>query len=80
LSSWNGTAVNLREREAIAVTTRSPIARLLAYKKQRGFANLPFVSDMSGDYTRTYVNADDADVPGFAVFTRGSDDFPLLQR
>jgi predicted dithiol-disulfide oxidoreductase (DUF899 family) len=70
LSSWNGTAVNLRERSAIAVTARSPIGRLLDHKKQRGFANLPFVSDMSGDYTRTYVNPEDGDVPGFSVFTR----------
>jgi predicted dithiol-disulfide oxidoreductase (DUF899 family) len=70
LSSWNGTAVNLRERCAIAVTARSPIGRLLDYKKQRGLTNLPFVSDMSGDYTRTYVNPNDADVPGFCVFTR----------
>ncbi len=70
LNSWNGTAINLRERVAMVVTARSPIERLLDYKRQRGFANLPFVSDMSGDYTRTYVNADDADVPGFSVFTR----------
>jgi predicted dithiol-disulfide oxidoreductase (DUF899 family) len=70
LSGWNGTAVNLRERVAIAVTARSPIERLIEYKKQRGFANLPFVSDTSGDYTRTYVNPEDADVPGFSVFTR----------
>ena len=81
LSSWNGTAVNLRERSAIAVTARSPIGRLLDYKKQRGFANLPFVSDMSGNYTRTYVNADDADVPGFSVFIRRDGKiFHLLQR
>jgi predicted dithiol-disulfide oxidoreductase (DUF899 family) len=70
LSSWNGTAVNLRERVAIAVTARSPVERLVEYKKQRGFANLPFFSDMTGEYTRTYVNAEDADVPGFSVFTR----------
>jgi predicted dithiol-disulfide oxidoreductase (DUF899 family) len=70
LSSWNGTAVNLRERLAIAVTARSPIDRLLDYKKRRGFTNLPFFSDLSGDFTRTYVNPDDADVPGFGVFTR----------
>ena len=30
LSSWNGTAVNLRERAAIAVTARSPIERLVS--------------------------------------------------
>jgi predicted dithiol-disulfide oxidoreductase (DUF899 family) len=72
LASWNGTAINLRERVAIAVTARSPIERLNEYKKQRGFANLPFLSDTSGDYTRIYVNAEDADVPGFTVFTRNN--------
>jgi predicted dithiol-disulfide oxidoreductase (DUF899 family) len=70
LTSWNGTARNLRERVAVAVTGRSPIERLMRYKQQRGFENLPFVSDTSGDYTRTYVNAEDADVPGFSVFHR----------
>jgi len=70
LSAWNGVAVNLRERVAIAVTARSPIERLIEYKRQRGFANLPFFSDISGEYTRTYVNAEDADVPGFSVFSR----------
>src|SRR5262249_50504708 len=65
LSSWNGTAVNLRDRVAMAVTARSPIERLIEYKKQRDFTNLAFVSDLSGEYTRTYVNPEDADVPGF---------------
>lgn len=70
LGSWNGTAVNLRERVAIAVTARSPIERLARYKAQRGLANLPFVSDFSGEYTRAYVSREDADVPGLSVFTR----------
>src|SRR5207237_7705020 len=70
LSAWNGIAVNLRQRVAIAVTGRSPIERLVEYKRQRAFLNLPFYSDLSGEYTRTYVNPDDADVPGFSVFTR----------
>jgi predicted dithiol-disulfide oxidoreductase (DUF899 family) len=48
LSSWNGTAVNLRDRVAMIVTARSPIERLIEYKGQRGFANLSFVSDTSG--------------------------------
>jgi len=70
LSAWNGIAVNLRERVAIVVTARSPIERLMEYKRQRAFGNLPFVSDPNGEYTRAYVNADDADIPGFSVFTR----------
>jgi len=70
LSAWNGVAVNLRERVAMAVTARSPIERLNEYKRWRAFHNLPSVSDVSGDYTRTYVNSEDADAPGFSVFTR----------
>jgi predicted dithiol-disulfide oxidoreductase (DUF899 family) len=68
LTAWNGIAVNLRQRVAIAVTARSPIERLIDYKTQRGFTNLPFISDGSGDYTRAYVSAEDGDVPGFSVF------------
>jgi predicted dithiol-disulfide oxidoreductase (DUF899 family) len=70
LNSWNGTAMNLRQRVAVVVTARSPIERLAEYKTQRGYASLPFVCDSSGEYTRTYVNADDADVPGFSVFIK----------
>jgi len=73
LASWNGTAGNLRQRVAIAVTARSPIERLIEFRNQRGFTNLPFVSDSSGDYNRTYVNSEDADVPGFSVFHRHND-------
>jgi predicted dithiol-disulfide oxidoreductase (DUF899 family) len=73
LSAWNGVAVNLRDRVAIAVTGRSPIERLIECKQQRGFINLPFVSDLSGDDTRTYVNPEDADVAGFSVFVRHDD-------
>jgi predicted dithiol-disulfide oxidoreductase (DUF899 family) len=70
LSGWNGMAVNLRERAAIAVTARSPIERLSEFKKLRGFFNLPFFSDTAGEYTRTYVSSDDADIPGFSVFAK----------
>src|SRR5262249_23781129 len=59
LTSWNGTAVNLRERVAMVVTARSPIERLIEYKKQRGLANLSFLSDTSGEYTRSYVSPED---------------------
>lgn len=70
LNSWNGSALNLRDRVAIAVTARSPVERLIEYRTQCAFMNLPFVSDMSGDYTRIYVSPEDADVPGFSVFSR----------
>jgi predicted dithiol-disulfide oxidoreductase (DUF899 family) len=70
LTSWEGTARNLRERVALAVTARSPIERLLEFKKERGWLNLQIFSDNKGDYTRAYVSADDGDVPGLNIFTR----------
>ena len=70
LTSWEGTARNLRERVALAITARSPLNRLLDFKKERGWQNLRIYSDTKGDYTRAYVSADDGDVPGLNVFTR----------
>ena len=63
LSSWDGAARNLYHRAALAVVARSPIERLIAFKKERGWQNLHLYSDTTGDYTRTYVSAEDADVP-----------------
>lgn len=70
LTSWEGTARNLRERVALAVTARSSIERLLDFKKERGWQNLQIYSDIKGDYTHAYVSADDGDVPGLTVFNR----------
>ena len=70
LTSWEGTAKNLRERVALAVTARSPFARLADFKKERGWRNLELYSDGEGEYTRAYVTADDGDVPGLSIFVR----------
>jgi predicted dithiol-disulfide oxidoreductase (DUF899 family) len=70
LTSWEGTARNLRERVSLVVTARSPIERLLDFKKERGWQNLQIYSDAKGDYTRAYVSVEDGDVPGLSVFTR----------
>jgi predicted dithiol-disulfide oxidoreductase (DUF899 family) len=61
---------NLRERVALAVTARSPIERLLDFKKERGWKNLQIYSDTKGGYTRAYVSAGDGDIPGLNIFTR----------
>lgn len=70
LTSWDGAARNLHERVALVVTARSSIDRLLDFKDERGWQNLQLYSDGSGNYTRTYVSADDGDVPGLNIFTR----------
>ncbi len=70
LSAWDGEARDVEQRIALAVVARSPIERLVSFKKERGWRNLKLYSDADGDYTRDYVNKDDADVPAFNVFTR----------
>jgi predicted dithiol-disulfide oxidoreductase (DUF899 family) len=70
LSSWDGVAADVEQRMALAVVARSPIDRLAAFKKERGWRALKIYSDQSGDYTRDYVSADEADIPAFNVFTR----------
>ena len=70
LSAWDGEALDVEQNIALAIVARSPIERLVAFKKERGWRHLRLYSDASGDYTRDYVNADDADIPAFNVFTR----------
>jgi uncharacterized protein DUF899 len=40
-----------------------------------GLSNLPFASDLSGEYTRAYVSPEDADLRGFSVFGRRDGSF-----
>jgi predicted dithiol-disulfide oxidoreductase (DUF899 family) len=70
LSAWDGECADVEQRIALAVVARSPIDRLAAFKKERGWRSLKIYSDTSGDYTRDYVGAADADIPAFNVFTR----------
>ena len=70
LSAWDGIAPHVKQRAAFVMTARSPIARIRAYGKERGWTNLRLYSDPSGEYTRDYVSAEDADMPGYNVFAR----------
>jgi predicted dithiol-disulfide oxidoreductase (DUF899 family) len=70
MAAWDGEALDVERRIALVMVARSPIERLLAVKKERGWQHLRLYSDLDGEFTRDYVGADDADVPGFNVFTR----------
>jgi|ERR1700678_928191 predicted dithiol-disulfide oxidoreductase (DUF899 family) len=70
LSAWDGTARNISQLVALAVVARSPIERLLDFKKERVWRYLNLYSDSKGDYTRAYVSAEDADAPALNVFSR----------
>jgi len=72
LSSWDGIAPDVEQRAAFAVTARSPLAKLLAFKRERGWQHLPLHSDLTGNFSRDYhaVSSDGGDIPQFLVFTR----------
>jgi predicted dithiol-disulfide oxidoreductase (DUF899 family) len=72
LSAWDGEVPDIQQRVALAVVARSPVERLLAFKKERGWHYLPLFSDPSGEFSRDYLAfpEDGGDEPAFNVFTR----------
>ena len=72
LSAWDGEAQDIMQNVALAVTARSPIDRLVAFKKERGWRDLRLYSDPSGDFSRDFhaVTANGGDDAGLHVFTR----------
>jgi len=72
LGSWNGEARDIEQRIGLAVVARSPIERLVAFKKERGWRDLKLYCDSTGEFSRDYfaVDADGSDNAGFNVFTR----------
>ena len=70
MAAWDAEALDVEQRIALVMVARSPIERLLAMKRQRGWQHLRLYSDVDGDFTRDYVSADDADMPAFNVYTR----------
>ena len=72
LSAWDGEAQDIMQRTALAVVARSPIERLVAFKKERGWRALKLYSDPSQEFSRDFhaVGANGEDWAGLHVFTR----------
>ncbi len=72
LSAWDGEARDIGQRVALAVVARSPIERLIAFKKERGWRDLRLYSDTDGRYSRDYhaIGKEGGDDPALNVFTR----------
>ena len=66
LSAWAGEARDIGQRVALAVVARSPLARLVAFKRERGWRDLALYSDLDGAFSRDYygVTPDGDDIPG----------------
>ena len=73
LSAWDGEAPDFMQRVGLAVIARSPIDRLLAFKRERGWRYLPIYSDLNDEFSRDFHSTGSDgkdDNPGFHVFTR----------
>ena len=62
LGAWEGNAADIGQRVSLAVVARSPIERLIAWKRERGWK-------INGAYSRDYfgVAAHGSDVPALNV-------------
>ena len=72
LDAWDGNADDLAQHVSLVVVARSPLERLLAVKRDRGWKNLRLVSAVTDEFTRAYAGSPDGglDSGGPAVFTR----------
>jgi predicted dithiol-disulfide oxidoreductase (DUF899 family) len=72
LSAWDGEVPDIQQRVALAVVARSPIERLVAFKRERGWRHLPLYQDISFEFSRDYygLTENGGDDAGFNVFTR----------
>ena len=72
LGGWEGNAADIAQKISLVVVARSPIERLIAWKRERGWKDLRLVSDADGAYSRDYfgVLPDGSEIPSLNVFTR----------
>jgi len=72
LDSLNGTAPHAAQRINLVVVAKSPIERIRAHARERGWRNLRLLSSGSNSYNRDYHGEDDteAQLPALNVFAR----------
>ena len=72
LNGWEGNAADMDQKLSLVVVARSPIEKLVAWKRDHGWKALRLYSDLTGDYSRDYfgVLPDGSEIPSFNVFTR----------
>ncbi len=72
LGALDGNATDVLQMMGLAIVARSPIERLTAFKRERGWRALPLYSDANGLWSRDFhaVSAEGGDLPGMHVFTR----------
>ena len=72
LGAWEGNAADIDQRVSLVVIAASPIERLIAWKRERGWKHLRLYTDLNGSYSRDYFGLlpDGSEIPALNVFTR----------
>lgn len=72
LGAWAGEAADIQQRVGLAVVAKSPIERLVAFKKERGWRHLKVYSSAGNSFNRDYGAENDFsdDDAAMNVFTR----------
>ncbi|MCV0395118.1 MAG: DUF899 family protein [Rhizobiaceae bacterium] len=80
LGGVEGNAADIKQRVALKILGRSPIARQKAFAEERGWRQLDFVETVGDDYANDLglIAADDSESPALVVFRRDGDDVRLF--
>jgi predicted dithiol-disulfide oxidoreductase (DUF899 family) len=80
LGGLNGNAMDIKQRVALKIIGRSPLARQLAFAQERGWDHLDFVQTSSDDYAKdlNLVQADGSEWAGLHVYKREGDKVRLF--
>ena len=72
LDAWEGNAADIEQKISLVVVARSPIERLIDWKRERGWTHLRLASDLNEAYSRDYhgVQPDGSEDGSLNIFTR----------
>jgi predicted dithiol-disulfide oxidoreductase (DUF899 family) len=72
IGAWDGEMVDILQRVAFFVSARSPLDKLLAVKRERGWRHVQLLSDADQRFSRDFdaIGEDGGDIPQFLVFTK----------
>jgi predicted dithiol-disulfide oxidoreductase (DUF899 family) len=72
LDGWDGNAADIQQKLSLVVVARSPIEKLVAWKRERGWKSLRLASDLNEAYSRDYLALlpDGSEEGSFNIFTR----------
>ena len=72
LDGLNGNAQHIGQRTNLVVIAKSPLERILAYARERGWLNLRLLSSAGNNYNRDYhgETADGSQMPMLNVFVK----------